>query len=199
MSFSRRHRPHWIPEETAIFVTWRLAGTLPRKMVAQPTEDRPQKTMVCPTAFLQHDEQLDCCRSDVVWLQDSRIARVVAEALLFGEAVRQFYRLDAWVIMPNHVHVLLHPDVAMPIIMRWVQGRTSRAANRILRRTGQAFWQDESFDHWIRSTEELHTLIAYVEDNPVKAGLVHDADEWRWSSAGRKTDDEIRSSVPLPL
>jgi len=64
------------------------------------------------------------------------------------------------------------------------QGRTSRVANRILGRAGTPFWQDESFDHWVRSAEELQDLIAYVENNPVKAGLVETAEEWKWSSAG---------------
>jgi hypothetical protein len=70
------------------------------------------------------------------------------------------------------------------------------AANRILGRTGTAFWQDESFDHWIRSGEELQNLIEYVENNPLKAGLVETKEQWPWSSAAWVTDDEKRSSVP---
>ena len=69
-------------------------------------------------------------------------------------------------------------------------------ANRILGRIGTPFWQDESFDHWIRSAEELQYLIEYVEKNPLKAGLVNAKERWRWSSAGWTTDDERRSSVP---
>jgi REP element-mobilizing transposase RayT len=73
----------------------------------------------------------------------------------------------------------------MPAIMRWLKGRTSRVANHVLGRTGTAFWQNESFDHWVRSGEELQGLIAYVENNPVKAGLVETKEQWRWSSACR--------------
>jgi len=109
---------------------------------------------------------------------------VVVNALLYGEAVRRFYQLDAWVVMPNHVHAIFRPYAGMPAIMRWLKGRTSRVANRILGRTGRAFWQDESFDHWIRSAEELQYLIEYVESNPLKAGLVEAKEQWRWSSAG---------------
>jgi len=58
--------------------------------------------------------------------------------------------------------------------MRWLKGRTSRMANQILGRTGKPFRQDESFDHWVRSGEQLQELIAYVEGNPVKASLVED-------------------------
>jgi REP element-mobilizing transposase RayT len=110
---------------------------------------------------------------------------MLAAALQYGERVRQLYHLHAWVIMPNHVHVVLEPRVAMPSIMRWLKGRTGRMANRILGRTGMPFWQDESFDHWVRSAEELQELIDYVEGNPVKAGLVEGNEQWAWSSARR--------------
>jgi REP element-mobilizing transposase RayT len=129
-------------------------------------------------------------------LQDPRVASVVVNALLYGETVRRFYDLHAWVIMPNHVHAIVEPRTAMPAIMRWLKGRSSRVANQILGRTGRSFWQDESFDHWVRSAEELQALIEYVENNPVKAGLVEGKDRWQWSSAARVTDDKRRSSVP---
>ena len=58
-------------------------------------------------------------------------------------------------------------------------------ANRILGRTGMPFWQEESFDHWLRSEEELQEAIEYVEGNPVKAGLVETKEQWAWSSARR--------------
>jgi len=122
---------------------------------------------------------------------------VVVNALLYGETVRRFYQLHAWVIMPNHVHAIFQPQTAMPTIMRWLKGRTSRVANQILGRTGTPFWQDESFDHWVRTAEELQYLIEYVENNPVKAGLVEAKERWRWSSAGWVTDDINRSSVLL--
>ena len=95
------------------------------------------------------------------------------------------YHLHAWVIMPNHVHVVLEPRVAMPSIMRWLKGRTGRMANRILGGTGMSFWQEESFDHWLRSEEELQEAIEYVEGNPVRAGLVETKEQWAWSSARR--------------
>jgi REP element-mobilizing transposase RayT len=94
--------------------------------------------------------------------------------------------------MPNHVHAIFEPRSELAAILQWLKGRTGRVANRILKRTGTPFWQDESFDHWIRSAEELSCLIEYVENNPVKAGLVESKEQWRWSSAGwtRVTDDK---------
>ena len=64
-----------------------------------------------------------------------------------------------------------------------LKGRTGRTANRTLGRTGMPFWQDESYDHWIRNSEELKDSIDYVENNPVKAGLVECKQCWPWSSA----------------
>jgi REP element-mobilizing transposase RayT len=118
-----------------------------------------------------------------VWLSDARVARAVADALRYGESARQFYQLRAWVIMPNHVHVLLLPKTDLSVIMRWVKGSTARAANLILHRTGEPFCQDESFDHCVRNDLELDRIVRYVEYNPVNAGLVARPGDWTWSSA----------------
>ena len=121
---------------------------------------------------------------------------MVANALRYGESIRGLYQLYAWVIMPNHMHVVLKPRIELSVILRWLKGRTAHTANRLLGRTGTAFWQDESFDHWIRSNHELHGLIEYVENNPVHAGLAQVASEWPWSSASFRADDKRRSSAP---
>jgi hypothetical protein len=85
-------------------------------------------------------------------------------------------------VMPNHVHLLVLPLVPIPVLMRWLKGSTARGANRILRRTGRPFWQDESYDHYLRGAPDR--TIAYIEGNPVSAGLVTSAELWPWSSAG---------------
>ena len=85
--------------------------------------------------------------------------------------------------MPNHVHVLLLPKTSLPVNLRWLKGSTARQANLILGRTGEAFWQDESFDHCVRDEAELDRLVRYVEYNPVSAGLAANPRAWRWSSA----------------
>jgi REP element-mobilizing transposase RayT len=104
---------------------------------------------------------------------------MVAEGLIHGDG--SLYRLNTWVIMPNHVHAIWLPLRPMSEIMRVLKGRTGRLANRLLGRTGSPFWQDESFDHWIRY-EELDHLTDYVLDNPVKARLVKSRNDWPWSS-----------------
>jgi REP element-mobilizing transposase RayT len=112
---------------------------------------------------------------------------VVAQAILYGESERHFYKLIAWVVMPNHVHVLILPLVSVPVLTRWLKGSTARRANQILERTGHPFWQDESFDHYLRNSNQVERTICYIERNPVSAGLVSAAEQWRWSSAGWKT------------
>ncbi len=90
---------------------------------------------------------------------------------------------DAWVVMPNHVHLLITPCVELPKIMHSVKGFTAREANRLLGRTGSPFWQKEFFDHWIRNEREFERIRAYIERNPVTAGLAASPEEYCWSSA----------------
>jgi REP element-mobilizing transposase RayT len=85
--------------------------------------------------------------------------------------------------MPNHVHVVMKPSRPLPEIMRWLKTATANRANRLLGTTGGAFWQREYYDRWIRSDEQLASVIAYVEENPVRSGLAACPEEWRWSSA----------------
>jgi REP element-mobilizing transposase RayT len=185
--FYRRKLPHWHPdieEEVFLFVTWRLAGSLPR---IQPLK-RLAGASTCPTlsagrAFVALDREMDRAAFGPVWLRDASVAQAVAHALLHGGSDRHFYQLRAWVIMPNHVHVLLRPKTALPVITRWLKGSTARQANLILGRTGQTFWQDESFDHRVRDEEELTQIARYVEYNPVSAGLAVSPGGWPWSSA----------------
>ena len=105
---------------------------------------------------------------------------------------RQFYRLHAWVIMTDHVHVIFQPHVTVSAIRQWLKGRSSRVANRIPGRTVLPFWQDESFDHRVRNSAELPDLIEYVEACPLKVGLVEAKEQWRWSSA-----NEDRRQKPI--
>jgi REP element-mobilizing transposase RayT len=117
-------------------------------------------------------------------LKDSRIADAVARAVLRGDEERHFYELYAWVVMPNHVHLLILPRSPVASIMRWLKGSTARSANLILGRTGQRFWQEESYDHYLRRSDQVNLTISYIERNPVSAGLVRSVEDWRWSSAG---------------
>ena len=84
--------------------------------------------------------------------------------------------------MPNHVHMLVDPLDSIPRVMQSLKGCQ---ANKILNRTGQPFWQKESYDHWVRDARELANIARYIENNPVKAGFVRTPEDWPWSSAVR--------------
>ena len=161
-------------------MTWRLAGSLPRNLERGARKSEPD---TAGRVFVTMDRHVDRAASGPLWLRDSRIAHLLRNALWHGERERHFYILRAWVIMPNHVHMLLEPSVPLPMITRWLKGSTARQANQLLGRTGSAFWQNESFDHWVRNDDELNRIIRYIEYNPVSAGLAQSPADWVWSSA----------------
>jgi len=184
MVFYARNLPHWHPEGQALFITWRLYGSLPKE-VARSIEKYKEnkKKLSAGKAFRDADRLLDCAESGPLWLKDPRIAKCVVDSLRRGDAELNHYQLHAFVVMANHVHALLTPLVAVRRITNGIKGVTSREANRTLRRTGQPFWQVESYDHWVRNEDEFARIRAYIENNPVAAGLVARAEDWEWSSA----------------
>ena len=159
--------------------------------------------------FAEYDRYLDAATGRR-WLADPRIAGIVRENLLHHHGSR--YELLAWCVMSSHVHVVLQPfetaiescrvevdagsddngalfsdevtDARSPLssIMHSLKSFTANTANRLLGRTG-AFWQRESYDHWIRDINELERIVAHVIQNPVSAGLSTEPRLWRFSSA----------------
>ena len=188
----RRRLPHFHPQEAYLFLSWRLWGALPRQPLSRP----------CPTpghAFVAADRTLHRDRWGPLWLQEPRIARLVVEAMIAGERERGFYELFAWVVMPNHVDLLILPKVAVSEITRWLKGSTARRANPLVGRTGLPFWQDESFDHWVRNPQEFDRILGYLEENPVSAELVGSMELWPWSSATWQADPEGTPPAPPAL
>jgi hypothetical protein len=102
----RRRLPHFHPQDAYVFLTWRLWGTLPLRVdsAARPTAGH---------AFVAQDRAMDRCAVGPLWLQNPYIANLVAEAILIGQGERRFYELCAWVVMPNHVHLLILPQVPL--------------------------------------------------------------------------------------
>jgi REP element-mobilizing transposase RayT len=120
----------------------------------------------------------------------------------------RLYRLLAFVVMPNHVHLLLTPlavervaegqagkldpqYVPLAKITQSLKGYTAREANQLLGRTGQPFWQDESYDHWARSEAEVGRIAIYIESDPVRSGIVTSVEDWRWSSAWERRQGRL--------
>jgi len=117
------------------------------------------------------------------WLSRPEIAKAVVDTLLIAEQKWELCELFSWVVMSNHVHVLLRPHKPLREVTRAIKSTSARLANQILNRAGSPFWQDESFDHWVRNSREFEKIAHYIEANPVKAGLVAKPEDWPWSSA----------------
>jgi len=176
-SFHRRHLPHWQPGSRDIFITWRLYGSLPAHML------HPTKGLSGGKAFLRADQYLDRAGCGPTWLKDPRLAEMIVDTLHYSAANLRLYDLQSYVIMSNHVHILIHPHSPLARIMRSVKSFTATKANQLLERKGHRFWQDESFDHWVRTPGEFSRIASYIERNPVSAGLVQNPEDWPWSSA----------------
>lgn len=177
--YSRGYLPHFDHPGLVQMITYRLADSVPMALWAEwrsmyphiSGEDR--RNMV--EAYL--DAGYGSCS-----LRDERVAQLVEENLMHFDGQR--YRLLAWVIMPNHVHVLIETFPGYPlerIVHSW-KSYTAKEANKILGRTGE-FWQADYFYRYIRDEQHLHNAIHYIHENPVKAGLILRPEEWKFSSA----------------
>ncbi len=161
MAEYRRRLPHFHPDGEHLFVTWRLHGSLPVAPLDVIYATPGHRFAVEDRALAQSHARL--------WMSNPRVARQVVEAIRTGES-RKLYELHAWVVMPNHVHMLILPHVPLPQITHWIKGRTAREANLLLKRTGEPFWQHESWDHWVRNEREFHRIVAYIEENRFRQG-----------------------------
>ena len=170
---SRGYLPHFDSPETIQFVTFRLADSLPRAVI--------EALNFQADAVQRIDLELDG-GSGACWLRRPEIASLVQDSLLHFDGDR--YRLLAWCLMPNHVHVVIEipGSHSLSDIVRSWKSFTSRRANVQLGRSGP-FWHADYFDRYIRDEEHLARTIEYVENNPVKAGLVDAATDWTWGSA----------------
>ncbi|MDX6557156.1 MAG: REP-associated tyrosine transposase [Blastocatellia bacterium] len=198
-SFYRRNLPHIQPLNTVLFLTFRLAGSLPKEVLAQMAEERSllekalkNDSATCQTRFRhlarRHfamlESWLDKAPIGPTWLAEPRVAGIVAEGLHHRDGKK--YRLDAYSIMPNHVHSVFAPlgqdttPESLSSIMHSLKRNTAKRANQILGRSG-SFWEHESFDHYIRNRAEWTRIVKYVLDNPVKAGLARTWEEWPWN------------------
>jgi REP element-mobilizing transposase RayT len=203
---SRGYLPHFDQPGLVQSITFRLHDAVPMELIAQwqmqlnwmeglPATD-PREVEIRERLGKFEDSGHGAC-----WLRDDRIAALVQNALQHFDGER--YRLIAWCIMPNHVHVLLEtvpvstdgsPTSLSSIVHSW-KSYTAHEANRILRRSGD-FWFREYYDRFIRDEKHFRSCKDYIEQNPVKAGLVSEKEAWRWSSAGKKPDAAETAAVP---
>jgi putative transposase len=181
MTYYRRRLPHIYEYDRPIFLTWCLHDSLPRHRVF------PKPALNSGEAFVAMDRLLDEARAGAFYLRQPDIADMIVEAIHYNAGKLEHYRLHAFVVMPNHVHLLATPSVALPKLAKSLKGITAKRANAMLSLTGQPFWQAESYDHLVRHEPEFASIRRYIEENPVRAGLVTEASEFRWSSAGWAT------------
>ncbi|HEY6952914.1 MAG TPA: transposase [Bacteroidota bacterium] len=192
-SFHRRHLPHLYLPNAVYFTTFRLAGSLPR-LVIDELQEKSRLQKKSWMSFVDYDKALEKCKVKARWLANWEIADMVAESIRLRDGNE--YDLAAYCIMPNHVHMIFGvgnhdlfnrvgqivnlSDKPLSKIMQSLKRYTAGRANHILRRSGP-FWQDESFDHVLRNEEEFERTVRYVVYNPVKAGMVRNWRDWRWT------------------
>jgi REP element-mobilizing transposase RayT len=200
----RGRLPHWEKDAGLYFITFHLADSLPRPVLDKIAERHrillaakrlrahlspSQQVFIAEYSPAKLEEYFDS-GSGACSLRDPHISELMAAALRFWEGKR--YRLVAWCVMPNHVHVVcrLLPGQELSKVLQGWKSFTSRKANAILGQSG-AFWQREYYDRLIRDEDELERAIRYVVSNPKRAGLK----EWKWVWSARMAQRSPASPV----
>jgi putative DNA methylase len=193
MALYRRRLPHIDEIGKAVFITWKLQGSLPSN------RSFPEASLSSGQAFLAMDLLLEQTRSGPLYLSQPAIASMIVDAILYIAEVLGHYELHAFAVMPNHVHLLITPSVPLWKLTKSLKSTTAPRANEMLGLTGTTFWQEESYDHTVRDGREFGSISRYIEHNPVRAGLATAADDFRWSSAtrGSRADLGVRPTLPV--
>jgi REP element-mobilizing transposase RayT len=181
--YSRGYLPHFDGKAIPQFLTLHLADSLPKHVVEkwkhELSQIRDEEAKILLQRRIEH--YLDRGYGEAL-LRDEQVATLIQNDLLKYDGDR--YRLHAWVVMPNHVHVLLtrSEQTTLSEIMQSFKSYTAHEANRLLGRRGK-FWLDDYFDRYIRNAEHYQKAVRYIENNPVKARLCSKPEDWPFSSA----------------
>jgi REP element-mobilizing transposase RayT len=192
---TRGYLPHVKREGASYFVTFRLTDSLPKEVLLRFEREQAEALRRLPARAAS--EAVEGIHRDLLrkiepfldqgagacHLRRPEIADMIAGSLRHFHGGQ--YLLDDWAVMPNHVHVILWPmpNFTLSEILKSRKRHTARQANLILGRTGETFWQRESYDHWIRNDDEKARIRRYIRMNPVKAGLCQAPEDWEWNSA----------------
>lgn len=193
-----RNLPHWQRTDATYFVTFRLNGSLPKKVIDQLKDEHFfEKTKLLKQGFSEFetklklrqlyevyfgkfDHLLDQSSKDPLHLKIDTIAKIVADVIMYFDEKR--YVIINFCIMPNHVHLIFcQLQDELENILASIKKFSARKSNQILDLTGTQFWQNDSYDHIIRNEGELKYYIQYNLLNPVKANLVEDWKDWKWN------------------
>ncbi len=187
---ARGYLPHWERSRAVYFVTFRLADSLPRKVLEEYEAERQlllarlkEEGQAASSEEEKRIARLFSARiqryldggAGACHMRQPAIAQMVAGALQHFQGTR--YHLFAWCVMPNHVHAVVEPlaDHKLATILHSWKSYTANQINKLLGTTG-ALWEREYYDHLLRDEEGLRRIIEYVVGNPVKANL----HEWPW-------------------
>jgi REP element-mobilizing transposase RayT len=174
---SRGYLPHVDAPNLFQHIVFRLADSLPAQLrIDIAKSHRNDRPVAIEAALDAGHGRRELARPD--------IASMVQSALFAFDGER--YALIAWCVMPNHLHALaaINPGYTLGQIIHSWKSFTAKEANRLLGRVGR-FWAPEYFDRFMRDEQHLVRTAAYIEGNPVSAGLCENVDEWRFSSAWR--------------
>jgi len=200
--YSKGRLPHF-DGEVIQFVTFRLADSLPKGVLERLKIELEQgKFDDVSEEFRQRvEDHLDLGSGDCI-LRDPSVATLVEETILHENGIS--CDLRAWVIMPNHVHLLLRMAEGHDLagLMKRIKGVSARKINQLLRRQGTV-WQKEYFDRYIRTSEHYAKVFQYVENNPVVAGLSSAPEDWKFGSAYYAAmgggDKSVAAPLPAPF
>lgn len=164
--YDRGYLPHFDGGEIVQFITWRLCDSLPQKVLQRFNEElstRGAENLTRETLILV-DEYLDKGIGSR-HLRRRDVAEMVRDALLHHAG--KMYILLAWVIMPNHVHLLLRPLAGKPLdkIIHSLKSFTAHEANKMMNRQGK-FWMREYFDRYIRDFDHYGRRSATLKGTP---------------------------------
>src|SRR6202521_255548 len=214
VNISRRNLPHWRQEGTTYVIGFRLADSLPQTFLARWQEEREAWLKHHPKPWneateSEYDERFPAQRER--WLDEGhgscllrkpKAARIVANALRHFDGDR--YILDSYVIMPNHVHVIVQPkaDHELSSILHSWKSFTGNAINREFGKQGPV-WMDENYDRVIRDFAELSRHRDYIRSNPAKAQLkkgeyVLELRSRLVENSEERTDRQTTGKMPVP-
>jgi len=186
----RSRLPHWDVANAIYFVTWRLHDALPADVVARFRHIRDQAVVriekergkISPSErFLIDRAYGHACQDFLDEQHGDCLLRRVDCASIVANALEHFdgdrVLLYAWVVMPNHVHVVLSciPPHRLSDVLHSLKSYTSKEINHVLGQSGSV-WQRESFDRVVRGPKQMLATVRYVVENPAKAGL----SDWRF-------------------
>ncbi len=137
MTFYRRRLPHIYETDKPVFLTWRLHDSLP------PNRAFPADAVTTGQAFAVMDRLLDEARTGSFYLRQPLIAEMIVEAIQYNANILGHYLWHVFVVMPNHVHLLATPAVALSKLTKSLKGITAKRANTMLALTGNSFWKEE--------------------------------------------------------